>query len=407
MMELLAETQTAYALVIAALTGIIFFFIGKASGGIFEKKRLLNEQKEFEKKLSLSEAAKNEIRRQVDELKKQNEKYAYFVVRIPETVKHLNSSLTFDETISSVIRVTKDLVNTDCIEAYIYNEAAGVLTLEAAYGSKRKESVSFAVGEGLIGKAAKLKMMLAQENNGTGTKALDGQMMHAAPMISRGRLIGILGLGRLLNPTGDEKRLIAMVTDLAAISLQNCERLSTAQDEANTDALTKLYNRKYFAERSLDEVQKALSYSFPISIFMFDIDHFKKYNDQNGHAEGDYLLRELSSLLKKHTRSRDVVARYGGEEFIVMLPNTDKHGAAQYAEKIRKMIEATPFKHREKQPLGFVSVSGGVATFPADGDTIEAVTKLADAALYKSKESGRNRVTLYEHPRFNTSEETI
>lgn len=400
MMELLTDPQTAYVLVMAGITGIIFFFIGKVSGGIFEKKRLLNEQNEFVKKLSLSESGKNDMRRQIEELKKQNEKYIYFVVRIPETVKHLNSTVTFDETISSIIRVTKDLVNTDCIEVYIQNEEKRMLTLEAAYGSKRKETISLAVGEGLIGKAAELKMMIAQESGApSGTRALDGQIMHAAPMIFRGRLIGVLGLGRLINPTGDEKRLIAMVTDLAAVSLQNCEKLSNAQEEANTDPLTKLYNRKYFAERSLDEAQKSLSYNFPISIFMFDIDHFKKYNDQNGHTEGDYLLRELSSLLKKHTRGRDVVARYGGEEFIVLLPNTDKQGAAIYAEKIRNMIETTPFKHREKQPLGFVSVSGGVATFPADGDTIEAAIKLADAALYKSKEAGRNRVTLYEHSR--------
>lgn len=399
MTELLTDLQTAYALVIAGVTGIIFFFIGKASGGIFEKKRLLNDQKEFEKKLSLTEAGKNEMRRQIEELKKQNDKYVYFVVRIPETVKHLNSSLTFDETISSIIRITKDLVNTDCIEVYVHNDEKGMLTLEAAYGSKRKEAIALAVGEGLIGRAAELKMMLAQESNASGTRALDGQIMHAAPMIFRGRLIGVLGLGRLINSTGDEKRLIAMVTDLAAVSLQNCEKISTAQEEANTDPLTKLYNRKFFAERSLEEAQKALSYNFLISIFMFDIDHFKKYNDQNGHAEGDYLLRELSSLLKKNTRSRDVVARYGGEEFIVMLPNTDKEGAAIYAEKIRNMIETTPFRQREKQPLGFVSISGGVATFPVDGDTIEATVKLADAALYKSKETGRNRVTVYEHSR--------
>jgi len=401
MLELLTDVQTAYALVIAGITAFVFFFIGKASGGIFERKRLEVDQKEFEKRLSISESGKNDMRRQIDELKKQNEKYVYFVVRIPETVKHLNSSLTYDETISSIIRVTKDLVKTDCIEVYIFHEETGMLTLEAAYGSKRKEAVSFALGEGLIGKAAKLKLIVSQEGNGAGTKTLDSQIMHAAPIVFRGRLIGILGLGRLTNTTGDEKRLIAMVTDLAAVSLQNCEKLSTAQEEANTDPLTKLYNRKYFAERSLEEAQKALSYNFPISIFMFDIDHFKKYNDQNGHAEGDYLLRELSSLLKKNTRSRDVVARFGGEEFIVMLPNTDKPGAGIYAEKIRKMIETTPFNNREKQPLGFVSVSGGVATFPVDGDTIEAAIKLADAALYKSKEAGRNRVTLFEHSRLN------
>lgn len=399
MTELLSDPQTAYAIVVAGITAIIFFFMGKAAGSVFEKKRLLNDQKEFEKRLSFSEAKKNDMQRQIDELKKQNDKYIYFVVRIPETVKNLNSCLTFDETISSVIRVTKDLVNTDCIEAYIYNEEKGILTLEAAYGSKRKEAISFAFGEGLIGRAAELKVMLSQESSAPETRVLDGQIMHAAPMIFRGRLIGVLGLGRLINATGDEKRLIAMVTDLAAVSLQTCERISTAQEEANTDSLTKLYNRKYFAERSIEEVQKALNYNFPISIFMFDIDHFKKYNDQNSHSEGDYLLRELGNLLKMNTRSRDIVARYGGEEFIVMLPNTDRQGAAIYAEKIRKMIETTPFRHREKQPLGIVSVSGGVATFPADADTIEAAIKLADLALYKSKETGRNRVTIFEHSR--------
>jgi len=129
---------------------------------------------------------------------------------------------------------------------------------------------------------------------------------------------------------------------------------------------------------------------------MFDIDHFKKYNDNNGHAEGDYLLGKLGLLLKENTRGRDITARYGGEEFIVMLPNTDKKGAYLYAEKIRKLIASTAFRHREKQPLGLISISGGIATFPSDSDTIEATVKLADIALYKSKEAGRNRVMCYE-----------
>jgi diguanylate cyclase (GGDEF)-like protein len=213
----------------------------------------------------------------------------------------------------------------------------------------------------------------------------------------RNTLIGVIGLGNIKDATGDEKRMIAMVADLAGVSLQNCATLTSAQEEANTDGLTGLYNRKYFTERSLDEAKKAVSYNFPISVFMLDLDNFKIYNDKNGHAEGDYLLRELSRLLKENTRGRDVIARYGGEEFIVMLPNTDKKGASIYAEKIRGLIESAPFRHRDKQPLGFVSISGGVATFPLDGDTIEATIKAADSSLYKSKESGRNKVTKFEH----------
>jgi diguanylate cyclase (GGDEF)-like protein len=96
-----------------------------------------------------------------------------------------------------------------------------------------------------------------------------------------------------------------------------------------------------------------------------------------------------------------VIARYGGEEFIVLMPDTDKDGALKYAEKIRKIIENYPFRHREKQPLGYVSVSGGVAAFPFDASSIDAVIRRADEALYESKRSGRNMITKYEPFQFS------
>ncbi|MBM4140636.1 MAG: GGDEF domain-containing protein [Nitrospira sp.] len=97
----------------------------------------------------------------------------------------------------------------------------------------------------------------------------------------------------------------------------------------------------------------------------------------------------------------DVIARYGGEEFIALLQDTDKDGAIKYAEKIRKLIENYPFRHKEKQPSGYVSVSGGVATFPNDGDTIDTVVRHADEALYIAKKSRRNKVTRYEPFQFS------
>ncbi len=398
----IADTNyTIFMIVVALLLIITFFFMGKKSGGFLERHRRLEEWKNHEKKLAFAESSRNDLIREIENLKYLNEKYLYFVVRIPETVKHLNSSLTFDEIVSSIIRFTKDIVDTDCIELYFYNETAKQLELEAAFGSNRKNRIIVPFGEGVIGKAAEKKIIVTKDSSFQSSEKEDERISLGAPIMFRNRLIGILGLGKIKNTTGDEKRLIAMIADLAGVSLQNCERLSTAEHEANTDALTRLYNRKYFAERSIDEAQKAISYNFPISIFMFDIDNFKKYNDNNGHAEGDYLLGELAYLLKENTRGRDVMARYGGEEFIVLLPNTDKKGAYCYAEKIRSLIESAPFRNREKQPLGFVSISGGVATFPLDGNTIESTVKAADAALYKSKEGGRNRITKYE--RFDLS----
>lgn len=395
-MEMLDPTYILLLIVISVLGVVIFFFLGRSSGIRMEKAGQLDYERKLNNKIALIESGRDKLLSEIENLKRTNEKYLYFVVRVPETVKHLNSSLSFDETVSSIIRFTKDIVNTDTVELYIYKNASNTLELEAAYGSNRKSRISIPYGEGIIGKAAELKTIITRESPSS-LKKTDDLIFTGAPVMFRSTLIGVIGLGSIKDATGDEKRMIAMVADLAGVSLQNCATLSSAQEEANTDALTGLYNRKFFAERSLAEAQKAISYTFPISIFMFDIDNFKVYNDKNGHPEGDYLLRELSRLLKENTRGRDVIARYGGEEFIVMLPNTDKNGASIYGEKIRKLIELAPFKHRENQPLGFVSISGGIATFPVDGDTIEAITKLADSALYKSKESGRNKVTKFEH----------
>lgn len=387
----------AYFAATIVLTMVVFFLLGKNAGSRAEKGNRLADAQSFEKKMVQIESSRNELMREFENIKRLNEQYLFFVVRIPETVKHLNSNLTFDEAISSIIRFTKDIIDTDCIELYLFKESSKQFELEAAYGSNRKKSITLPYGEGIIGKAAELKTIVTRESLAAVFKHTDDKISLGVPIMFKNRLIGVLGLGKIKNLSGDQRRLIAMIADLAGVSLQNCEKLSTAQGEANTDALTGIYNRKYFSERALDEAQKAINYNFPISIFIFDIDHFKKYNDNNGHVEGDYLLRELGRMLKENTRGRDVIARYGGEEFIVLLPNTNKEGAFLYGEKIRSLIEATPFRNREKQPLGFVSVSGGIATFPADGDTIEATIKSADAALYKSKEAGRNRITKYEH----------
>lgn len=377
--------------------GLAVFILGRVTGGHGEKNRHAEEIKTLEKKVLLAESSKNDLLREIETLKRVNEKYLHFVIRIPETVKKLNSLLTFDETVSSIIRFTKDMIDTDCIELYVYDKQAKQLELEAAFGSNRKSKITVLLGEGVIGRAAETGFITTLEGLQSGTSGSNDRIFLGAPITFKSKLIGVLGIGRIKDYSGDIKRLIAMVADLAGVALQNCESLTTAQKQANTDPLTGLNNRKFFAEKSMEEAQKALSYNFPISIFMFDIDHFKKYNDNNGHAEGDYLLKELSRLLKENTRGSDVLARYGGEEFIALLPNTNKEGAFLYGEKIRRVIESTPFRNREKQPLGFVSISGGVATFPEDAETIQDTIKLADAALYNAKETSRNRVMKYEH----------
>jgi diguanylate cyclase (GGDEF)-like protein len=148
-------------------------------------------------------------------------------------------------------------------------------------------------------------------------------------------------------------------------------------------------------------IEKAIRDSSQISIFLFDIDNFKHYNDTNGHDAGDRLLIELTALVNSITRKNAVFSRYGGEEFIVMLPGISKEDTFIYAERVREKISQHPFFNRESQPLGCVSVSGGVTTFPDDANTLAKTIQLADESLYQAKEEGRNRVMVYKPQHFS------
>jgi len=125
---------------------------------------------------------------------------------------------------------------------------------------------------------------------------------------------------------------------------------------------------------------------------MFDIDHFKHFNDVHGHQEGNGVLQTAARILKDTGRRGDIVARYGGEEFVALLYGAGREEARRFAESARQGIEGFSFQGGETQPLGRVTISGGVAAFPADGAGDEALIRAADARLYRAKQEGRNRV---------------
>ena len=161
---------------------------------------------------------------------------------------------------------------------------------------------------------------------------------------------------------------------------------------AITDGLTRLYNNFYFKEQLSKEIERARRYMQPVSFVMTDIDHFKKYNDTHGHPQGDMVLRRVAEALKSNFRKSDIVSRYGGEEFAIILPQTDKVQALAAAQKVWRAVLEHPFPHGDTQPLGRVTISMGLATFPDESkDETELIAK-ADARLYIAKREGRNQV---------------
>ena len=164
---------------------------------------------------------------------------------------------------------------------------------------------------------------------------------------------------------------------------------------ATIDAVTDVYNHRFFQEILGSEVARAHRYGQVVSLLMADVDDFKKYNDRNGHQAGDEALRRLAAVMVAESRTSDHVARYGGEEFAVVLCQTGKKGAAVYAERVRTTLSKTEFYNQEKQPAGQLTVSMGLAGYPQDATSKEDLIRQADRAMYKAKHSGKDQLCVW------------
>ncbi len=175
---------------------------------------------------------------------------------------------------------------------------------------------------------------------------------------------------------------------LAATNDELREKNRQLHELSITDGLTGLFNRSYLTRILDNELERSRRHQSSFAVMMIDIDHFKRFNDTHGHLAGDNVLRETASVLTECVRSCDYVARFGGEEFLVLLPETGTDEAGQAGERIRAGVEEHFADREDHDPI---TVSVGVASFPDNGDEIDAIVHAADEALYEAKRSGRNR----------------
>ena len=222
----------------------------------------------------------------------------------------------------------------------------------------------------------------------------------------------------------DDVALGRALGEQAATAIEHARLYRRVQDQAITDGLTGLFNHRYFYERLEQEIARARRYGTPVSLLMIDIDDFKAFNDRHGHLAGDAVLREMAEVLGTELRAKlDIAARYGGEEFAVILPNTPmapivdtqmemdlagklsrlgegeappapghRQGAEGVAERIRRRIASTHFVSSDSKGPAGLTVSIGVAVFPQRTTSAEDLVANADAALYKAKRAGKDRV---------------
>lgn len=214
------------------------------------------------------------------------------------------------------------------------------------------------------------------------------------PMLKEGELYGVVKVGPKINGEAfseNDLEFFATLASQAVIAFENARLYSLAI----TDSITKLYIHRYFQLRLEEEVARSRRYNATISLLMCDLDFFKPINDNYGHQQGDLMLKEISNILRKNVRNTDIAARYGGEEFSIILPETTQSDARVVAERIRRDVYKHDFPSLiPGQPPLKCTISIGVAGFPLNADTKDQLIQKADSALYKAKETGRNKVVL-------------
>jgi len=230
------------------------------------------------------------------------------------------------------------------------------------------------------------------------------------PLIAQGETLGVLHLrprterGSNISETPEvwyteaRRQLAHTVADSLALAISNLKLRESLRQQSIRDPLTGMFNRRYMEESLEREIARAARAGHGLGVIMLDVDHFKDFNDMFGHEAGDAVLRELGVFFRSQIRESDIGCRYGGEEFALIMPDAGLDITRQRAEKIRMEIKGLQVRHHERL-LGSLTFSLGVAAFPGHGATGDVLLRIADAALYRAKRSGRDRVVIGTHPK--------
>jgi diguanylate cyclase (GGDEF)-like protein len=352
-----------------------------------------------------------ELRRALRRVEQENDSLTLFFVTLPDLIRQLNSNRDKRHIAPLLIRLLEVIFEPTQICVFYRSASEDGLKLAASKGLHRAvEDIGLQIGpsEGRIGWVAEHQIVMdsrdfssAQDFHGEDPSLASRiQIDLCAPMVDPddNRTIGVVTVGGLGRYPRNDKKMIKMAADLGSMGIKNAEYHKRIQNLANEDSLTKLYNKRFGRDKLALCINDVEQDNRALSIFLFDIDHFKNYNDTNGHLAGDEVLRQIGRLLRSVIRADDFAVRFGGEEFLVVFQETDKEGALIAAEKIRRQIEGYPFPFQDRQPGGNLTISGGVAAFRTDAQSSTDLIRLSDEALYDAKRQGRNRVIACRTP---------
>ncbi|MCP4601310.1 MAG: GGDEF domain-containing protein [Proteobacteria bacterium] len=339
------------------------------------------------------------------QMKKMEERYKAqmeFMINFPEVVKNLTAALSVGQVTAALSRGLTALLDPKLIAIFVaHGKGRFRLVDGAGFPRELRGRFDCSSTDTWIAPLLEYRGISKLKDHPIGRQYLLSIGLTpdmAAPIWYGDRFLGLIMIS---NPTIDKQmsvRTLAMISDMVSVSLHAAGLVTQIRKKAELDPLTSLANRRTLMARATAEIQRSHSYQLRMSLAMIDVDHFKQYNDRNGQSAGDAVLKAVASLIAGTIRRTDMVARYGGEVFTALFFNADHDMTFHTAERIRRLIEQTAFPQQEHQPLGKISVSVGVATYPEDAADLTSLFKAADSALYQAKSQGRNRVNAYPLP---------
>jgi diguanylate cyclase (GGDEF)-like protein len=325
--------------------------------------------------------------------------------------KALTSTLELKKVLKVIMARAQQLIKAEAWALLLVDEPANELYFDLIHSKHEKalKSQRIKPGQGPAGWVVRYsKPLLVPDlaKDGRFSSGLDLQLgspsrsLIGVPIVNKKRTIGVL---EAVNKTGDgpfneqDLALLVKLVDQAEIAIERAYLYQKMADLAVTDDLTKLFNFRYL-DQTLDiELRRGQRYGANVSLIFLDMDYFKQVNDRYGHLMGSRVLIEVAQILIQNLRDVDIIARYGGDEFVVVLPETPLDVTYRIAQRLRVALREHTFLEAEGHPIK-LTASYGIASYPTHARNKKDLIRLADQAMYRAKNSGRDQICLAEHP---------
>ena len=402
----------AISLLLATMSGYLLSSNIAAPLKEFAKIAHITSEGDFKQKVGIERsdeigelaAAFNKMGDKLDRYNESLKRKMFEVTTLYEVSQSMNFLNNKDQLLTIILTKMIAALNAEKGSIMLYNAEECLISCEMAVGypGKFERRVKFAPGEGKAGQAFStgetiISNDIQSDNSFVRTQSTQNtdnvtRNMMCVPMKTKDEAIGVINIVNKKGGEGfndDDRALAASLCTQAAMTIENAR----LYELSITDGMTRLFIHRYFQIRFDEEIKRSQRYNAPLSLVMTDIDHFKKFNDTYGHQVGDMVLIKVADIIRETIRNEvDIPCRYGGEEFAIIAPQTGFEDAKRMAERIRSAVENAELAGPNGKSLK-ITISLGISTYPMNSKEKKELILKADSAMYRSKETGRNRAT--------------